>query len=550
MSCDKPSSPRRFGSTAKIVSLDSLQNILSYFLLFVQVISTDGHQGQPDASMPVSELETFMSDFHLPQKAQNIYAEQTASSSFAYGIHTGLSTAGASSSRSVRNCLSLDVTRQEQSASSNASHGVNSDLSQTVSLITAAEPGAAGHSHSSQPVRRRIFPKDTKKNARQQRHASHIGSDDAEGNMTRPYLYNCAQYNAAQVAPQRWLSYNSASDMALIYFDLRYGSHILDMNTGLASSILMFGTIFAPLYLGGPNQTCQYCGMRFWLEEQMESLLTLEEKAILDQNETPDVTKISSPKWHPLHSYALVLQIPLMDKLLSAKLKSSRQIDLRSLHIVPGAQSSYANDFPEGFGFESTHLMQRRLSTDPDVSLVIYALPSLVILSCPSYEEQSRTLKILILTGQGNQIVLSITQRKKLSALEAGTDNEQSLVADSTILPMRPFEPLCSEKCKFGAKFNHPKGIEVLPLIGKQTIYTSTIDEIPHIDAADSSVPAKTHALAKRQKNENKECVGINGILTPLKAFGYTVQALEMLLLPMAKNGDEALGSMGNDTLQ
>ncbi|KAL6843042.1 hypothetical protein ACP4OV_027116 [Aristida adscensionis] len=50
------------------------------------------------------------------------------------------------------------------------------------------------------------------------------------------------------------------------------------------------------------------------------------------------------------------------------------------------------------------------------------------------------------------------------------------------------------------------------------------------------------------KKNENKECVGINGILTPLKAFGYTVEALEMLLLPMAKNGDEALGSMGNDT--
>ncbi|KAL6843039.1 hypothetical protein ACP4OV_027113 [Aristida adscensionis] len=30
-----------------------------------------------------------------------------------------------------------------------------------------------------------------------------------------------------------------------------------------------------------------------------------EEKAILDQNETPDITKILSPKWHPLHSYAL-----------------------------------------------------------------------------------------------------------------------------------------------------------------------------------------------------------------------------------------------------
>ncbi|OEL30733.1 Glutamate synthase 2 [NADH], chloroplastic [Dichanthelium oligosanthes] len=50
------------------------------------------------------------------------------------------------------------------------------------------------------------------------------------------------------------------------------------------------------------------------------------------------------------------------------------------------------------------------------------------------------------------------------------------------------------------------------------------------------------------QKNESKEAVGIHGILAPLKAFGYTIETLEMLLLPMAKNGVEALGSMGNDT--
>ena len=74
------------------------------------------------------------------------------------------------------------------------------------------------------------------------------------------------------------------------------------------------------------------------------------------------------------------------------------------------------------------------------------------------------------------------------------------------------------------------------------------------------------------------ENMGIHGLLAPLKAFGYvnlcpanaiaflnftldrndllivaslcsyTVEALEMLLLPMAKDGVEALGSMGNDT--
>ncbi|MFS7949735.1 putative glutamate synthase (NADH) [Helianthus anomalus] len=41
--------------------------------------------------------------------------------------------------------------------------------------------------------------------------------------------------------------------------------------------------------------------------------------------------------------------------------------------------------------------------------------------------------------------------------------------------------------------------------------------------------------------------MGIRGLLAPLKAFGYTIESLEMLLLPMAKDGVEALGSMGND---
>lgn len=40
---------------------------------------------------------------------------------------------------------------------------------------------------------------------------------------------------------------------------------------------------------------------------------------------------------------------------------------------------------------------------------------------------------------------------------------------------------------------------------------------------------------------------GVLGLLSPLKAFGYTQEALEMLLVPMAKSGAEPLGSMGND---
>jgi glutamate synthase (NADPH/NADH) len=48
--------------------------------------------------------------------------------------------------------------------------------------------------------------------------------------------------------------------------------------------------------------------------------------------------------------------------------------------------------------------------------------------------------------------------------------------------------------------------------------------------------------------DDTMENMGIKGLLAPLKAFGYTVENLEMLLVPMATDGAEALGSMGNDT--
>uniref|UniRef100_K3XHL7 C3H1-type domain-containing protein n=1 Tax=Setaria italica TaxID=4555 RepID=K3XHL7_SETIT len=87
--------------------------------------------------------------------------------------------------------------------------------------------------------------------------------------------------------------------------------------------------------------------------------------------------------------------------------------------------------------------------------------------------------------------------KEKVNALEAGTDNEHSLIADSAILPVRPSEPVCSfyaktGKCKFGAncKFNHP----MPSVIAKETIYTATTDAAAHIGAADDLVPAKMHA--------------------------------------------------------
>ncbi|AQK96641.1 Zinc finger CCCH domain-containing protein 37 [Zea mays] len=99
-------------------------------------------------------------------------------------------------------------------------------------------------------------------------------------------------------------------------------------------------------------------------------------------------------------------------------------------------------------------------------------------------------LKILILSDQGNQIVLCKFKSKckfnhpkdMVNALGTGTNNE-SLIADSAVLPVRPSEPICvfyakTGKCKFGAicKFNHPKDIKTSPLIAKETIYTATTD--------------------------------------------------------------------------
>ncbi|KAF7816701.1 glutamate synthase [NADH], amyloplastic isoform X1 [Senna tora] len=60
--------------------------------------------------------------------------------------------------------------------------------------------------------------------------------------------------------------------------------------------------------------------------------------------------------------------------------------------------------------------------------------------------------------------------------------------------------------------------------------------------------PAIAGVVTASSDDVNMENLGIHGLLAPLKAFGYTVESLEMLLLPMAKDGVEALGSMGNDT--
>ncbi|KAA0037477.1 hypothetical protein IC582_020799 [Cucumis melo] len=54
------------------------------------------------------------------------------------------------------------------------------------------------------------------------------------------------------------------------------------------------------------------------LQEEVEQLLEPKERAILQQNATLNVDKLSTPKWNPLHTFALSGQIIPMDKLLDS----------------------------------------------------------------------------------------------------------------------------------------------------------------------------------------------------------------------------------------
>ncbi|KAH7854688.1 hypothetical protein Vadar_016798 [Vaccinium darrowii] len=79
----------------------------------------------------------------------------------------------------------------------------------------------------------------------------------------------------------------------------------------------------------------------------------------------------------------------------------------------------------------------------------------------------------------------------------------------------------------------------------KQKIVLSDIVE--SVSESERVPPPIAGVVPPSNDDGNLENKGIHGLLAPLKAFGYTVESLEMLLLPMAKDGDEALGSMGND---
>ncbi|XP_054783257.1 ankyrin repeat domain-containing protein EMB506, chloroplastic isoform X2 [Prosopis cineraria] len=62
------------------------------------------------------------------------------------------------------------------------------------------------------------------------------------------------------------------------------------------------------------------------LKKEVEQLLEPEERAVLQQNVTPNLRKISTEKWSPLHTLALSTQIRCMDQLL----ESGVDIDLKN----------------------------------------------------------------------------------------------------------------------------------------------------------------------------------------------------------------------------
>uniref|UniRef100_A0A6N2KFU9 glutamate synthase (NADH) n=1 Tax=Salix viminalis TaxID=40686 RepID=A0A6N2KFU9_SALVM len=72
-------------------------------------------------------------------------------------------------------------------------------------------------------------------------------------------------------------------------------------------------------------------------------------------------------------------------------------------------------------------------------------------------------------------------------------------------------------------------------------------DIVNSVQESERVAPAISGVVDASDDDESMVNMGIRGLLAPLKAFGYTVEALEMLMLPMAKDGNEPLGSMGND---
>ena len=63
----------------------------------------------------------------------------------------------------------------------------------------------------------------------------------------------------------------------------------------------------------------------------------------------------------------------------------------------------------------------------------------------------------------------------------------------------------------------------------------------------DALVAEASSTTAPAINGVRDDATGGMGLLAPLRAAGFTREALDMILLPMIGTGSEALGSMGND---
>ncbi|XP_040375907.1 zinc finger CCCH domain-containing protein 8 isoform X1 [Oryza brachyantha] len=98
----------------------------------------------------------------------------------------------------------------------------------------------------------------------------------------------------------------------------------------------------------------------------------------------------------------------------------------------------------------------------------------------------------------------------RVNALASGKGNEKHPSADSSILPVRPSEPICSfyaktGTCKFLAKckFNHPKDIEV-PSDHNESENAATVEGEKDIGAVDDSISVKMSTPIAAQEFNSK----------------------------------------------
>ena len=72
-------------------------------------------------------------------------------------------------------------------------------------------------------------------------------------------------------------------------------------------------------------------------------------------------------------------------------------------------------------------------------------------------------------------------------------------------------------------------------------------DVVANIPIDSCKPPEIREVLAASHSDGSDEVKGLKRLSNPLRAFGYTVETIEVLLLPMAKAAMDPLGSMGND---